>query len=288
VVLVVVAIAVTSGIHTSGSAAPPTERPVTPFVPLVRRVGAFELLRMTMLDGRRLELRYPPSLGIAQLGLTLAAEVSWPAGATPSQCCSAEVSASRATIVGAYGSERPLATYPGVEGRPVWLLGAAGRRLPPGFTGSQNLVFQFSGWLVEVDTSPIAADGGPPLMTDEELRMWASNLRASAAAGGYLVLHPHRPLALAQDALIGSRSATFGLGSPNAPQGNTLDIEDGYCGQPTSDTSVRSRFQTDDGLAGVAWCDPGSGLHVSAIGQPQFVGLVASQLTLTATRGNAA
>ncbi len=234
---------------------------------------------MTLLDGRRLELRYPPSAGIAQLGLTLAAEIRGPAGEAPSECCWARVSASHATIDGAYGGERPLAMYPGPHG-PVWLLSAADRRLPPGYTGDQNLVFQVSGWLVEVDTAPTAADGVPVPMTDADLRTWATNLRASAAAGGYLVLDPHPPLSFAARAFISSRSATFGLGSPDEPQANTLDIEDGYCGQPTSDTSIRRQFQTDDGLPGVAWCDPASGLHVSAIGQPQFVALVASQLTL--------
>jgi len=240
---------------------------------------------VTLLDGRRLELRYPPPLGIARLGLTLAAEVSWPSGGASSACCLARVSVSRASIGAAYGGEQPLATYHGADGR-VSLLSATDRRLPPGFTGSQNLVFEFSGWLVEVNTSPIATDGAPPPMTAADLRLWATNLRAAPAAGGYLVLRPHTPLALAARADISSMSATFGLGSPNEPQGNTLDIEDGYCGLPTSDTSSRSRFQTDDGLSGVSWCDPSSGLMVSAIGQEQFVTLVASHLTLTVARAD--
>jgi hypothetical protein len=268
--------------HRATSSAGSAARPPGAFVPPVRTEGATEILSLTLLDGRRLQLRYPRSLGIAQLGLTLATEMSWPAG--NATCCWARVSASRVTLRGAYGTERPLATYPGEPGR-VSLLSATARRLPPGYTGSQNLVFQFSGWLVEVDTAATGSDGVPVPMTDEDLRMWAADLRASGAGGGYLVLHPRPPLALAAPTLISSRSATFGLGSPNEPQGNTLDIEDGYCGQPTSDTAVRRRFQADDGLSGVAWCDPGSSLHVSAIGQAEFVDLVASQLTLTASPG---
>ena len=279
-VVLVVAIAVVIGTHGGRAGSAPGGGPSGPFVPPVRQEGGVDVVPLTLLDGRRLQLRYPPALGIAQLGLTLVTEMTWPVGATPSQCCTARVSASRATIGGAYGTERPLATFPGAHGQ-VSLLSATGRRLPPGFTGPQNLVFQFSGWLVEVDTSPTAADGVPPPMTGEDLRLWAADLRASGAPGGYLILDPRPPLALAAHGLISSRSAIFGLGRPNEPQGNTLDIEDGYCGQPTSDTSTRTRFQTDDGLAGVAWCDPGSGLHVSAIGSQQFVGLVASGLTIT-------
>ena len=113
--------------------------------------------------------------------------------------------------------------------------------------------------------------------------MWAANLGASTS-GGYVVLHPRPPLALAPPSFVGRMSATFGLGRPNEPQGNTLDIEDGYCGQPESDTATRRLFRTGDGVLGVSWCDPASGLHLSAVGQAPFVTLVANELSLAASR----
>jgi hypothetical protein len=255
----------------------------TSFVPRVRQDGGVTLLPVTLLDGRPVELRYPSSLAVAQLGLTLSSEMRWPAGASVSDCCWTRVSASHATAVAAYGIAAPLDTYPGARGHPVWLFDAADRRLAPGFTGHENLVFQFSGWLVEVDTSAVGADGAPPDMSGQDRRMWAANLRASTS-DGYVVLHPRAPLALAPPSFVGRMSATFGLGRPNEPQGNTLDIEDGYCGQPESDTATRRLFHTDDGLVGVSWCDTASGLHLSAVGQAQFVTLVANELSLSASR----
>lgn len=255
----------------------------TSFVPSVRQDGGMTLLPVTLLDGRVFELRYPSSLAVAQLGLTLSSEMRWPAGAAISRCCWTRVSASHATAVAAYGITAPLETYPGARGHPVWLFDAADRRLPPGFTGYQNLVFQFSGWLVEVDASAVGADGAPPDMSGQDRRMWAANLGASTS-GGYVVLHPRGPLALAPASFVGRMSATFGLGRPNEPQGNTLDIEDGYCGQPESDTATRHLFRTGDGVLGVSWCDPATGLHLSAVGQAQFVTLVANELSLSASR----
>jgi hypothetical protein len=255
------------------------------FVPRVRQDGGVTVLPVTLLDGRVLELRYPSSLAVAQLGLTLSSEMRWPAGVSASRCCWTRLSASHATAIAAYGTAAPLETYSGTRGHPVWLFDAARRRLPPGFTGDQNLVFQFSGWLVEVDTSAVGADGAPPDMSGQDRRMWAANLGASTS-GGYVVVHPRAPLAFAPPSFVGRMSATFGLGRPNEPQGNTLDIEDGYCGQPESDTATRRLFRTGDGEPGVSWCDPSSGLHVSAVGQAPFVTLVANELSLSASRAS--
>ncbi len=260
-----------------------TAQAVVPFVPSTHSDGGTTVLAMTLLDGRRVELRYPSSLHLAQLGLTLATEIKWPAAASPSTCCWTRVSASRATFAAAYGEAPPLATYRGERGQTVRLLSAVIRRLPPGLTGSQNLVFQFAPWLVEVDTSAVGADGSPPPMTAQDRQMWAASLGASVGPGGYLVLHPRAPLSPAPAAYIGGTSALFGLGSPYEPQRDTLDIEDGYCGQPTSDPSTRSRLQANDGPPGVVWCDAASGLHITAIGAASFVDTVASGLSLTVT-----
>jgi hypothetical protein len=269
----------TSGGHPAGSV--PRVANLTSFVPSVRHHGGVALLAVTLLDGRRVELRYPSSLAIAQLGLTLGSEMRWPAAAG---CCWTRVSASHATAATAYGTAVPLETYPGPGGNRVGLFDAVHRRLPSGIMGRQNLVFHFSGWLVEVDTSAVGADGGPPEMSDQDRRMWAANLRASSAPGGYMVLQPRAPLALAPTTFGGRMSATFGLGRPNEPQANTLDIEDGYC-EPLSPASTgRSRFRTGDGLLGVAWCDAASGLYVSAVGLARFVDDAARQLTMSVIR----
>jgi hypothetical protein len=252
-------------------------------VPPFRQEGGTTVLAVTLLDGRRVDLRYPASLGIAQLGLTLGAEMRWPPATTAGDCCWTHVSASRATIAEVYGTSRPLDTYPG-RGHPVGLFSASGRRLPPGFAGSQNLVFQFSGWLVEVDTAAVGADGAPPPMSDADRRMWATELGASRGQGGYLLLRPLPPLALAPEGFADRMSATFGLGYPYEAPRDILDIEDGECGPPASGTEQRVRFQTDEGAPGVEWCDP-SGLHVTAVGPTAYVDLIASQLTLTVTPG---
>jgi hypothetical protein len=112
--------------------------------------------------------------------------------------------------------------------------------------------------------------------------MGAASLGASSGAGGYLILHPHAPLALAPPGFIGRTIAVFGLARPNEPQGNTLLIEDGTCGLPGSDSATPTLFRTGDGGLGVAWCDAPSGLHVTAVGQPQFVNGVAGRVTLSA------
>lgn len=251
-----------------------------PFVPPVRRDGSEVVLPVTLLDGRRLELRYPDELVVAQLGLTLATEIAWPVRGDPAQCCWVRLSASQATLAGAYGKVRPLATYRGATADRVTLVSSIGRRLPPGFAGRRNLVFQVDGWLVEVDTSPMGLSGAPPQMTTTELRALATNLQPSRAPGGYVVVQPRPPLTFASRSLLSSTAAVFGLGSPNEPQGNTLAIEDGYCGQLALQAATRKRFQTGDGLAGVTWCDERSGLLITAVGQERFVDLAASDLTL--------
>ena len=252
-----------------------------PLVPAAVHEGPTTVVSFGLLDGRRVQLRYPSQLGIAELGLTLTAEVQWSGRVDGAGCCSARVSASHATVSQAYGATGSLETYPGAGRHSIGLFSAVGRRLPPGFTGGENLVFRFGGWIVEADASAVGADGGPPSMTPGDRSLWAARLGATTGPGGYLMLRPAPPLALAPVTSSNRLTATFGLGSPYEAQRNILDLTDGECGLPGSDTSARNRLESGAGPPGVTWCDPGSGLHVTAVGARPFVDGVANNLVIT-------
>ena len=53
-----------------------------------------------------------------------------------------------------------------------------------------------------------------------------------------------------------------------------------------SAAATRRLFRTGDGVLGVSWCDAASGLHLSAVGQAQFVTLVANELWLSVARSS--
>lgn len=257
---------------------PPSAAGAAPLVPPAVRSGATTVLSFDLLDGRPVQLRYPAQLGIAELGLTLTALVQWPS-AQP-RCCTARVSASHVTLAAAYGRARPQETYPGRGPHSLGLFSAQGRRLPPGFTGSENLVFRFGGWLVEVDASSPGA-GDAPAMTPRDRALWAGRLGAAIRAGGYLTLTPRAPLAIAPASGSERMMATFGLGSPNEAQRNVFQVTDGVCGLPTSETSARQFVESDAGPPGVSWCDPVSGLHITAFGSRSFVEGIATDLVVT-------
>ena len=257
---------------------PPSAAGAAPLVPPAVHAGATTVLSFDLLDGRPVQLRYPAQLGIAELGLTLTAMVQWPS-AEPG-CCTARVSASLVTHADAYGRARPLETYPGSGPHSLGLFSAQGRRLPPGFTGSENLVFRFGGWLVEDDASNTGA-GGTPTMTRQDRALWASRLVAALRPGGYVTLTPRAPLTIAPASGSDRLMATFGLGSPNEAQRNVFQVTDGVCGLPTSESSARHDMESDSGPPGVAWCDPVSGLHITAFGSRSFVEGVATGLVIT-------
>ena len=258
---------------------PPSAAGAAPLVPPAVHTGATTVLSFDLLDGRPVQLRYPAQLGIAELGLTLTAMVQWPS-AQPG-CCTARVSASHVTLADAYGRARPLETYPGSGPHSLGLFSAQGRRLPPGFTGRENLVFRFGGWLVEVDASDPGA-GDTPAMARPDRALWARRLGAATGPGGYVTLTPRAPLAIAPASGSDRLMATFGLGSPNEAQRNVLQVTDGVCGLPTSDSSGRHYIESGSGPPGVTWCDPVNGLHVTAFGSRSFVDGIATDLVLTA------
>jgi hypothetical protein len=118
-------------------------------------------------------------------------------------------------------------------------------------------------------------------MTPSDRSLWAARLGATTGPGGYLTLHPTPPLALVSATSTDRLTATFGLGSPYEAQRNILEVADGQCGFPASDTSARNRLKSDTGPPGVTWCDLGSGLHVTAFGTAPFVDGVARALVLS-------
>ena len=260
---------------------PPSAAGAAPLVPPAVHEGATTVLSFDLLDGRPVQLRYPAQLGIAELGLTLTAIVQWPS-ANPG-CCTARVSASHATLADAYGRTRPLETYRGSGPHSLGLFSAQGRRLPPGYTGRENLVFRFGGWLVEVDAST-PGQGDAPAMTPQDRSLWAKRLGAAIRSGGYVTLAPRSPLAIAPASGSDRLMATFGLGSPNEAQRNVLQVAAGTCGLPASESSARHYIESDSGPPGVTWCDPVNGLHMTAFGSRSFVEGIATALVVTANR----
>lgn len=144
---------------------------------------------VTLLDGRRLELRYPPDLDLAELGVLPVGGIDWPVRSDPFRCCGSVLLVRYTTIDAVYGDAEPVATYPGADGRrvPYYHGSDAGRTTPFDY-----LVFEFGPWLVEVPD--IQQPGGfEDRKTEEERAAWARSLRANIDPNGYLMLNPAPP-----------------------------------------------------------------------------------------------
>jgi hypothetical protein len=221
---------------------------------------------VTLLDGRRFGLAFPASLGmIGSLGVAIEDEVTL-GGANPAV---ERVIASHATIADVFGSAHPRHSYPGPGGTRVLLFDG------PAGSGTSYLVFRFGPWLLSVVDA--ARPGGPPPLTDRQRVALASDIDASEDSAGFLVLRTRPPVAVAAPNTSGSIVVFGADGTVDDPQ---VDIEDGYCGRPGSDTAARRWFPAQGG-AGVAWCDPATGLHVDATGTYPFVHAVTAGLAVS-------
>ena len=239
------------------------------YLPPSREQGDGVVVPVTLLDGRRFELAFPASLAvIASLGV--AVEDSITVGAANPVVL--RVIATRATVAQVFGSAHPRRSYAGPEGGRVLVFDG-----PPG-SSTSYLVFRFGPWLLSV------LDAGdhpgrprtPASLTDQQWAAVASAIDGSVDGDGFLVLRTRTPAAVAAPGTSGS-TVVFGAGATvDDPQ---LDIEDGYCGRPGSDTAARRWFPAQGG-AGLAWCDPTTGLHVDATGTYPFVEAVTSGLSM--------
>jgi photosystem II stability/assembly factor-like uncharacterized protein len=247
------------------------------FVPPTTTENGITTLPVTLPDGETFTMRYPEQMKIAQLGFAGSLGVNWEAETTiPFLCCSKQVSITYQTIKDVYGDATPVHVYRGPNGEAVPYFHARQAlkfsRTPPEY---DFLVFQFGPWLVQVhdQTETTRAQGGTDAtearMTETQRETWAHNLTGTVDDNGYLVLHAAEPLSIGN-----GFQGSFGDGERDALQ-LTSHL---YCGQKWSETSVRRRFDNEDGL-GVAWC--AGDLYLEAIHTKSFVDLAATELQVS-------
>jgi hypothetical protein len=184
---------------------------------------------MTLLDGRRMELRYPRRLEFARLGLRVGTSVDWPVRRDPLRCCGRVIGAQFTTIAKVYRGAKPIKVYSGARGRrvPYYRASDAGQTVALNY-----LVFQFGPWMVEVYDVQRPGDF-EDRMTDTERARWARNFDGHVGRDGFLVLKARKPLQLQHDFTL-----VLGLGAAGTTQ---VEISSNSCGMPESDTAERRR-----------------------------------------------
>jgi hypothetical protein len=155
----------------------------TLFVPATHREGESVVMPVTFPDGTTAEIRYPPGLKLAEMGV--APNTYGDLGGY----CGGNLLVRPYDAKGEiFEGEAPLAVFEGAEGRRVGLW--------PGAKGwpSDYLVFQFGGWQVLVPCIPSSE------RARDEAAQWAALLGGHETAEGFLVLSSAPPLVLAGDA----------------------------------------------------------------------------------------
>jgi hypothetical protein len=237
------------------------------FVPPTRDERGTEVLPITFPDGRRVELSYPRTIAAGVPAIRISASVAWPLRPDPRRCCGRNLIISYRTIESVYGDLEPITTYPGIDGKPVPYFDGVGRS-----TNFDILVFQFETWLVEIydRRQPGEFEG---VMSEEERATWVRSLGGHADEYGYLVLDAQPPL----------RVDAFANAAVYLPIADGIQIElaDGYCGHPESDTSMPRRYVRGD-VDGASWCDAATELHISVQGEQGLVSILTEAFGLRA------
>jgi hypothetical protein len=254
----------------------PSEPAEGRFVPPTWTDGTTTVMNATLLDGRRYQLRYPASADLASLGVAVSGAVDWDArGGATLRCCGRAVNARHLSLGEVWAGFLPTAVYEGADGSMVRYFDGAQAISDYYATPKLDyLVFQFGTWQIAVYDVKTPGDF-EDRMTETERATWARSLGGRVTSDGYLVLEPRVPL---QASPAGSSTVVFGTGRGTSDP--HVNLEEGYCGQPESDTATRRRFD-DLGQPAVAWCDPATGLHVSATGPAPFVDALADGLVIT-------
>jgi hypothetical protein len=251
----------------------PTGSVGTRFVPPTVVRGATAIVPMTLPDGSRYEMLTPTSTGIAQMGFVAQAAVEWPLSPDPLRCCSRVVSIEYTTIAREYGDASPIATFRGVDGKPVPYYRVQQRR---GYENSPTsvhyLVFQFGPWMVEVPDHDMG--DFEDQMTEAALEQWSRSLDGFVDGDGYLVLTPRPPLTVAH--LV---SVAFGGRTPGS---DWLEITGNVCGdEPGAATPVY--FDVAEAEAAATWCDAGTALRIRVEGSAAFVDATAAGFSIRTT-----
>src|SRR3984893_4996765 len=143
---------------------------------------------VTLLDGRRFQLRFPPALGISSLGVSIAGRLELPAGSPTGLA----VIASHATVAQIYGSARPRHTYLGLRNNRILLF--------DGIRGSAAvtyLVSPFGKWLLTVEAAGGAVGSAARPLSDQQRAIVARSIDAFEDPAGYLGVRPRPPPGLA-------------------------------------------------------------------------------------------
>lgn len=236
------------------------------FVPTTRTDGDRVLLPVQFPNGTGVEIVYPPDLRIAELGFRAggSAEIT---RSNSLPCCRRSLWASYTTRARRYGRARPIATYPGADGRRVRVYRGSDARDPEVRDRNGDvLVYQFGSWLVEVFDG---TQSDSFALTDTQRATWARSLSGQVDRDGFLVLHTRAPL--------GSLSGNGQFGS--TPPGRALGLDGGRCDQDSPPAAIASSF----GL----WCDPRTGIRLVLSGPGGFVGHAADQLIVRPRAGQA-
>lgn len=133
---------------------------------------------LTLLDGRRVSVVLPDSVGGDVAGLVPGGATGWDFGV----CCGRTLDVIYGSVGDVYGDREPDETYEDADGNPV------------GFYSEEDdqdyLVFQYGSWVVR------AWDGGPggeSFSADERVR-FASLMSGHEIEEGFLVLDPSDPM----------------------------------------------------------------------------------------------
>lgn len=190
------------------------------FVPPVSTEGDRTRLPLVFPDGSTVDLVYPKSSDLAQLGFQPEAAVSYspyresadpPDDASPHPCCGRRLTLKRGTIREVMGDRTPSKVYTGARGQDVLFFDSAAVDAPA--PDLPQLAFQFGAWTVLAFDYP-GSDPRGTRMSDEQRAVFASSLDGHEDGQGFLLLEPRPPLCL-QTHLDGP-NGTLGEAGPYA------------------------------------------------------------------------
>jgi hypothetical protein len=223
-VVLVLAVALVAGVALIGIRRGDADRSVvttdrTLFVPPVSTQGGKTRLPLVFPDGTTVDLVYPSSYNLAQLGFEPEAAVNYspygtgpdrPDAASPSPCCSRGLTIKRGTIGEVFGGRAPTKVYVGARGQDVPFFDST---VIDSVADLPQLAFQFGSWTVLAwDYAP--GDPRGTRMTDEQRAVFASSLDGHEDKHGFLRLEPQAPLCL--QTLLDGPNGTLGRDGPDA------------------------------------------------------------------------
>ncbi|MGH2699585.1 MAG: hypothetical protein ACRDJL_10395 [Actinomycetota bacterium] len=172
------------------------------FVPPTRRENGRVVLPLVFPDGTTAELVYPPSLGVAEMGL----RPYRAGGFGPPNRPERDFAIFFEGVPGVWrAGDRPLATYESATGATAEYWEVADSEDPQGTL--RHLILRFGSWYVAVWDHR----GGD----ERRMRRWAQGLLGSETRDGFLVLRAKRPLRLTRTGQKSGPELMFEGGDPD-------------------------------------------------------------------------